>query len=636
MINKILIASTSTEKEEAAKNALENRSLLYNKDKNKLFVKYNNELNPIGANPDNKNIIENENGDIALKDIPTVDGIVINQNGSDNWRGQRLLGNITSEMNILLFFPKDEAQYIGGEILQKGTNVHGHYEISLTNTGSRAFKGATSDAKKANLISCTYQGKIWYGIRFYSENTSKIFFSGWFSQNTIIVGGSEVSEIVDLNDNADTGTVIVNGIGGYFNYEFSQEIAALDDFGDHFNYSFDDHLKITTHKQTRQVPGATFTTEGRVINVGKIECKAATTKAEPLLTFTANKKSSFKILFSSTNNNAVGLNIGYGNNLVASEVSKNNKDLKVLEISTTEEGPFKVFTNAAVNIWYIDFSLEATTEEIVNSLDNLPETGPNGAPHIVKLSKLLNKSDLIQISEACQNSNVRMIIDLSNCTVAEDASKWAEDDATNKRCLNKLFSGCRSLRAFSFPKGVKNAGGFTFQNCPFLEKVIIPDEVHMMGISSWTNFNTGFLQGTSVQKIWLPKDYGKGIGHFDGFIWAGCECFKIYWPPESWLKNNWTSDDQFTVLWTWAYFAYADDRMRFYVPCHKKADGSWNTNDGELYSKFLKFGKHEVNSGSNNFPSNRYTFKPKQLKDLCIPYDIEDYETMRALDEKLL
>lgn len=494
MINQVLIATTGDAGQATADSALQNRSLLYNKDQKKLFIKYNDELNPIGGgDPDNKNIIEDANGKLALKDIPTVKGIIVQQSGSDNWRGQRLLGNISSAKNIMLFFSEDDANtYIGGELLQKGSGLHGHYDISLTNTGSRSFKGASTDNKKANLIECKYQNKQWYGIKFNSEVSSKVFFSGWYNKSVIVVGGSDVSEVIDLNDNADTGTITITG----------------------------DNQSI---------------------------------------------------------------------------------------------------------------------DQIIQDMDNLPETGLDGTPHIIVLSpRVLNRNDLLQISEAAQNSKVQMIIDLSKCSVAPDAQDWGADSNETSRCLDRLFSGCRSIQKFAYPKGVTHAGSFVFQNCASFNQVVFNPEVKYVGLGGWTSLNTGFTQGTSMRELWLPQQYQVLGQSFLGWLFSSSDVLDVYWPPQSWLLSHWTQSQQGGNFFSWGYFAYADRRLRFHMPCHKLPNGQWDLNDGELYAKSQSsFGNFTAQAYNMLLPSTRYSWNDPQFKNICVPYDIAQFDKMKAKADKL-
>lgn len=634
MINQVLIATTSDVAEADAKNAIDNRSLLYNKDKKKLFVKYNDELNKIGANPDNKNIVENANGDIALKDIPSVNGVNISQNGSDVWRGQRKLCEI-NPAHLILFFKEEDKTYIGGEILQKGLDIISHYDISLTSTGSRSLRGATSDDEKANFITCTYQGAKWYGLRFYSGKPTKVFFTGYYTKQCKVVGVSEVSDLVDLTSDADTGTVIINGIGGTYLYEFDVHIPVIQNFGDHYGFNYDHYCQITTHKNTRQEWKAQINDDVEGINIGRLVCQAATGANDPILTLYPDKKADFNILFSSTNGSPVDLRVDYKGGGIST--TSNNKDhLARLGFSRANtDGPFKISANGPVNIWLVSYQEEIIFDDIIDDIDKLPETGAHGTPHIIRLSdQVLDRKKLLELAESCQNSKTQVILDLAECTVANDAKDWYDGGGSNTgRHLTSLFSGCKSLRAFAFPQGVIKGGERAFENCPSLERVIFNPELNSIGLPGWGNDSMGYFSGTAMSFFWMPKTIVKGQGSsLPGWLYANSSIVDVWFEPNCFIIREWDRNYRGKIrdIFGWGYFAYADDRLRFHCPCHKNPDGTWNENDGELYSKLIhETNNHIVSSMGMNINSTKYMFKDKPIGSMCIPYDITKFEIIK-------
>lgn len=106
---------------------------------------------------------------------------------------------------------------IGGEILEVGEGIYGHYQISLTNTGSRLIKGATTFSKKAKYVLAIYKGERYYGIKFKSEIAANIYFAGWQSVDESLLApayteyeDSDLSDIIELDDDSDTGTQVID------------------------------------------------------------------------------------------------------------------------------------------------------------------------------------------------------------------------------------------------------------------------------------------------------------------------------------------------------------------------------------------------------------------------------------------
>jgi|GEM_PF-4676633 len=128
---------------------------------------------------------------------------------------------ITKNDSLNLFYVEvmiKKIGLLGGEILEmsKTFEILSHYNISISSTGGRAISGATTDADKANFLECTYNSIRYYGIKFPSENTKYVYFSGWKIIPSSIEApsyssydDSNISDIVNLTSEADTGTKTV-------------------------------------------------------------------------------------------------------------------------------------------------------------------------------------------------------------------------------------------------------------------------------------------------------------------------------------------------------------------------------------------------------------------------------------------
>ena len=226
--NSIRIATTSQERENEAISVLLSRELLYNRNNKTLGIVLEDEEGNkyrqiVSGLVDEVNITKNENYETKLKEDIIIDSVTTqaDHKGVD-WKSQYKIAETTSERTVILLFKQDidsktDMGVIGGEVLEVGAGVFGHYQISLTSTGSRLIKGATTFNKKARLVLAKYNGTYYYGIKFKSAAPANIYFAGWSkipggisapSYTTYNDGG--LSEVIELDDDSDTGTQVVD------------------------------------------------------------------------------------------------------------------------------------------------------------------------------------------------------------------------------------------------------------------------------------------------------------------------------------------------------------------------------------------------------------------------------------------
>lgn len=226
--NPIRIATTTQAREADAISALLSRELLYNRNNKTLGIVLEDEEGNkyrqiVSGLVDEVNITKNENYETKLKEDIVIDTVTTqaDHKGID-WKSQYKIAETTPERTVILLCTQDidsesDIGVIGGEILEVGQNVFGHYQISLTSTGSRLLKGATTFEKKARLVLAKYNGNYYYGIKFKSAAPANIYFAGWSK----IPGGisapsyttyndGDLSEVIELDDDSDTGTEVID------------------------------------------------------------------------------------------------------------------------------------------------------------------------------------------------------------------------------------------------------------------------------------------------------------------------------------------------------------------------------------------------------------------------------------------
>jgi len=252
--NPMQMPSTSEAKFDDAFAELKQRELLYNRDKKELGIKIGDKLIIPKPRVDEFNVTYNEDDEIALKDDVTVDSITAraDRQGVD-WKSQTLLAETTEERTVILICVKDNERetgmvgFFGGEIVELGEDVESHYQVSLTSTGSRLIKGATTNKKKAKPCFVKYNGDYYYGLHFKESSPAKIYHAGWSNIPGPLAAPSyttytdgDFSEIVDLDDDSETGTEVIElswaDIESY-NWEFIGELTSRQTVNFRNNYN---------------------------------------------------------------------------------------------------------------------------------------------------------------------------------------------------------------------------------------------------------------------------------------------------------------------------------------------------------------------------------------------------------------
>lgn len=226
--NSIRIATTTQERENEAISVLLSRELLYNRNNKTLGIVLEDEEGNkyrqiVSGLVDEVNITKNENYETKLKEDIIIDSVTTqaDHKGVD-WKSQYKIAETTSERTVILLCKQDTDSktnmgVIGGEVLEVGASVFGHYQISLTSTGSRLIKGATTFDKKARLVLAKYNGTYYYGIKFKSAAPANIYFAGWSkipdglsAPLYTTYNDGDLSEVIELDDDSDTGTEVID------------------------------------------------------------------------------------------------------------------------------------------------------------------------------------------------------------------------------------------------------------------------------------------------------------------------------------------------------------------------------------------------------------------------------------------
>lgn len=201
-MNHIQISTSSKEKLNIAKDAILNQVLLYEKDSETLYIKFNDKLIPLGGSikqdtleaGDNIEFIDDEDNTndqpvvVRLKDDIDINTCTLSPDGENtyNWKGTIKLGELSNN-NILFILMKKTAVgediqgIVGGEILLKmiddnGEESYGHYALTCTSTGSWSLKGASSTTTSVRMciLKQTSTGDYFYGLKVPSKLLTSI------------------------------------------------------------------------------------------------------------------------------------------------------------------------------------------------------------------------------------------------------------------------------------------------------------------------------------------------------------------------------------------------------------------------------------------------------------------------------
>lgn len=232
----LLLPVTATETIDNATQGILNRSPLYDKDENKLYIKYDDKLNLIRTRVDNDNIILNENDELTLTDnIHCKSATVKPDDSGIAYKANIPFAETTDDRTIILISKiNNNNGAISGNLYIAGTDIAGGYHFTVTSAGTRYLEGTTSNGS-ASYVRVTYNNEDYIGIRFLPN--TKVYFSGYDLRNEYIMppdyntyndkSYSKIIEIVDDSNNKTENEEIENPVTT--NWDFTVPCNGLDE-----------------------------------------------------------------------------------------------------------------------------------------------------------------------------------------------------------------------------------------------------------------------------------------------------------------------------------------------------------------------------------------------------------------------
>lgn len=574
--NPIRIATTTQAREADAINALLSRELLYNRNNKTLGIvledeegnKYRQQI--VSGLVDEVNITKNENNETKLKEDIIIDSVTTqaDHKGVD-WKSQYKIAETTPERTVILLCKQDtdsktDMGVIGGEVLEVGAGVFGHYQISLTSTGSRLIKGATTFNKKARLVLAKYNGTYYYGIKFKSAASANIYFAGWSKISDGLsaplyttYNDGDLSEVIELDDDSDTGTEVLDFLlhnnvtweftgdqGSYKNglpnpgWDWGNGLTNTD--ANIVSYWYPKNA-ILNNSGFLQFQSSSYGNDG---SGGSLKLKVIDG---------CTVKVGFVSVSSSASYRAAILDEDFN---ILAEASNGNSYIK--EVSYTYEGDSeKTFLignrDGAVRFLYV--KLEYTSSnKVFDIIDKLPDTGEDGSPHIIRLSGEISKDAILKIAASLDDPTKQIVLDLSKCTMESQYVDWTADAD-----LRSAFSGCVSLREFYYPMNVTSSGDSTFKNCSFLRKVVFNNEMKRIGgnYSVWSWENNAVFAGARIKTLFIPKS----VNEFGGYPFSYSNIVNLFIEEGSTLLTPIN-----TAFGQWNTWVAVKESLRLRVP----------------------------------------------------------------------
>lgn len=523
--NSIRIATTTQERESEAISVLLSRELLYNRNNKTLGIVLEDEEGNkyrqiVSGLVDEVNITKNENYETKLKEDIIINSVTTqaDHKGVD-WKSQYKIAETTPERTVILLCKQDtdsktDMGVIGGEVLEVGAGVFGHYQISLTSTGSRLIKGATTFDKKARLVLAKYNGTYYYGIKFKSAAPANIYFAGWSkipdglsAPLYTTYNDGDLSEVIELDDDSDTGTEVLDFLfHTNVTWEFTGDQGSYKNGQSNPGWDWGNGLTNTD----ANIVSYWFPKNDILNNNGFLHFQNSSygNGSGGSLKLKVIDGCTVKVGFVSASSSARYCAILDEDFNILAEASNGNSYIK--EVSYTYEGDSEktfLIGNRGGAVRFLYVKLEYTSSnEIFDIIDKLPDTGEDGSPHIIRLSGEITKAAILKIATSLDDPTKQVILDLSKCTMEAQYVDWTADTE-----LHSAFANCISLREFYYPMNVTSSGGNTFKNCSFLRKVVFNNEMKRIGgnDSVWSLENNAMFTGARIKTLFIPKSVNK-------------------------------------------------------------------------------------------------------------------------------
>lgn len=490
-----------------------------------------------------------------------------------NWKGTIKIGELTGGNCILLIIKESAGEQaengiIGGEILIKSVEGdlvnYSQYVLTITSTGSWTLKGGSNSSEGAYVCKCLYNGEYYYGLKMpclkkvVEQDTQievtkqrevqrfgsiSLLRTNLYNGNFRLLATDNSSAYVDL-----TSTNLGSGYNRWyycsldtFQTMFGWSDSNKDWYGkDYYVYFYiyrrtgstnDYSVRITqialTDRVMNTAPSAG--TEGVIFNSGINESDLFTDLNSDIITNTKNKYYSLQsdsVRLGSVIDSFIEYytEIESGIEEVEQIIPPENSEVwfngwkSIPESLTPPNGYtdsqiiYEILKQSSSGENFkdiIEIPVDSNISDIEQTIQNLSPTGEDGDAYKIKLSGTLTLTDLKAIAEVCKDPEKQIYLDLSECTVAEDAQTWNVG----------LFRSCVSLRGLSIPQGVRQIIGTEFLWCTYLRVLdLSPSAGTLYELGASSNWGTimSLLSSTRIRLLIVPNSVTRLTNYFMG------------------------------------------------------------------------------------------------------------------------
>lgn len=534
------------------KDYLKDRSPVIDTDNNILYIKDSvtdpdnnqvlNVLRKITTTADNKNIIIDDDENVSLKDSINLKGITVKPyDDAPSEYGNIVLGTISPTKTILLLSKiSDIPGTISGDIFEVGDDINSAYHISLSNTGSRSLGGCSSKEKARFCQVVDINGTTWYGLKFINEDVkSTIYFHGFDTRPEENLPPTEYDDdffesVNIVNDNADYASTIVD-MAAFSSWDFTSIPSGWNNGVSNDGFDFGGGLVMRTGHASNIATGGTARPGEFGNNIGYLQIANSMRMSQNnFIELTIPRGQTALIYFTTTSTDNKALTVTLYDKdketILGEEINSNMMRYSVFRYTNNSEYSKTTYIcteGGAVRFYYIsnyDTNSVNPSDEVSNVITNLPPTGEDGDPNVIKLNGLvLTLADLNKFASVCKDSDQQLVLDLSNCTVANDAKIWN----------TTIFMDCNSLYTLYMPRGVTAIRNNVFSGCSFMDSIYLnPELVEIYGTAYGTS-TIGVFGATQVRNIEITNPNLKLGGY-----WATASSFRYVIFPNDYTYSG--------------------------------------------------------------------------------------------------
>lgn len=194
-MSKVLLSTTSEENKEFIKDTeMLDRQLLYIRDTNNLYIRYNGQLHCLGGDAKQNAfatsddlVFENKNNQLTLSLNPNVKAATIDLQNEQSvkWVANKCIREFDGTSNLFIIGKKTEGAegYLDGDILYSFVDTDGVKRVicSTVHVTTDAYQ-AESSFESVQIVNCKHNttNVQYIGLGLPNNQSAKLYFTGWY------------------------------------------------------------------------------------------------------------------------------------------------------------------------------------------------------------------------------------------------------------------------------------------------------------------------------------------------------------------------------------------------------------------------------------------------------------------------